>query len=75
MRPCLIDPCGELAYAQKPLCREHWRFVNDHTKNRIYWTYDDWLKNLNSATARAYHKAVALAVAELTTKVEAGRAS
>ncbi len=78
MRPCVIDPCGLAAHDLLPFCLAHWGKLNRSTQNRIYWSHHDWLTRKSAKTASAYHRAVALAVAELTaaqTSVEAGRAS
>lgn len=79
MRPCVIDPCGKSVFGYTmTLCLGHWNQLDDRTKDRLYWTFTDWREDQTAKNAKAYHKAVALAVAELTAmqaSVEAGRAS
>ena len=79
MRPCAVESCGQPSHDDTAFCQAHWRQLNDRVQDRCFWTLVDWRACQTAATAKAYHKAVALAVAELTASmqanVEAGRVS
>jgi hypothetical protein len=76
MQSCVIDPCGVAASGAQPFCLPHWKRLDERTQWRLYWTLHDWRERSITNNAIAYHKEVALAVAELTAQVdvEAGEA-
>jgi hypothetical protein len=78
MQPCVIDPCWRPTHSEDlAFCTDHHRQIHPSIKDRLFWTHADWVDKQNDKTAKQYRKAVRMAVAELTAKVdvEAGRAS